>query len=147
MVAYQRPLSCRGFSTVSKDLHVDLLIGSDYYWSVVDRYTLPKIGRSGPAAVATSIVWVLQGRYEAKDLYASEVVSSCNLALAGNDDQKLDHDLTAFWNLDILGITDSTKSSVGQQGVDFVKNFTDSLVRGEDGRYTAKFIWDENKHM
>jgi hypothetical protein len=136
------------FATVSKELHIDLIVGSDFYWTVVNRHKLPLIGKTGPAAVATSLGWVLHGKYEANDLYSSNEVSNCNLALAEIEieDPSRDFDLTAFWDLEILGITDSSKSSVGLQGVEFVQNFTNSLVRGSDGKYTAKFVWDENKH-
>ena len=85
-------------------LEVDMLIGSDFYWSLVTGRV--RRGRSGPMAIHTRIGWILSGPVDRQEV-------SVNLTLAATHalkidthpvEQNLDDQLRRFWELESLGI-------------------------------------------
>ena len=63
--------------THSSDLHIDLLIGADYYWSLVTGEVVRGHSCSGPVALSTKIGYVLSGPVQATS-YAND--STVNLS-------------------------------------------------------------------
>ena len=54
-------LKLAGEITHSSDLHIDLLIGADHYWSFVTGKVVRGHSSSGPVALGTMIGYVLSG--------------------------------------------------------------------------------------
>ena len=64
-------LDLADFADTSSNLEVDILIGSDYYWSLVTGEIC--CGDSGPIAIHTKLGWVLSGPIATTDSEQSSV--------------------------------------------------------------------------
>ena len=100
---------------------IDLLIGSDYFWTTVDleKLTLP----SGLHLVSSKIGYILIGKYMDADNDKSssqQQVSSCfvmtqvnctvpemNLLSSSDTSVTKNPNIEDFWSLETIGITDS----------------------------------------
>ena len=58
-------------------LQIDLLIGSDFYWSMVTGVI--KRGRSGPTAIQTKVGWVLSGPTDVREVTTNLTFTSTHL--------------------------------------------------------------------
>lgn len=67
---YLSNLDLADFGQSDSNLNVDILIGADYYWSLVTGRT--KRG-SGPTAIETRLGWVLSGRATGLTLKSTSV--------------------------------------------------------------------------
>ena len=102
-------------SDISKgDGEIDLLIGADYYWTVVER-GIQKCGPNGLTAINSKLGWVLNGPYENKgaDKRTDEVlpvITAANLVDVMDDvSVQMEHDgsckdVETLWDLETLGI-------------------------------------------
>ena len=100
--SYLSPLD---FADVSDGNEPELLIGSDYYWTMVTGETV-RGGCGGPVALQTRLEWVLSG-----PITSSEVrETSANLIRhvlrvdSSPSFRELDRTLKAFWELESLGV-------------------------------------------
>ena len=82
-------------------LEIDMLIGSDLYWSVVTGEILR--GSGGPIAVNKRLGWVLLGPAEHAGLTTVNLISTHTLQIDSTEG-KLDATLEAFWELESLGV-------------------------------------------
>ena len=86
------------------DLEVDVLIGSDMYWSLVTG----KVTRSefGPIAIHSKVGWILSGPVDQHEVSMNLCTSSIhNLKIdTYQAETSLDCQLSRFWDLDSLGI-------------------------------------------
>ena len=131
--SYQHPANlnmadiCNGMSS----LEVDILIGSDHYWSIVTGDVCR--GSSGPTAVHTKLGWVLSGPTALGPKEQSSVnVSITHVLHVGADPEPLNAILQSFWELESLGI------HVPEETVH--DRFMDS-VTFKDGRYQVSLPW------
>ncbi|CAB4006955.1 G2 M phase-specific E3 ubiquitin- ligase, partial [Paramuricea clavata] len=114
-----RGLDLADSSEIQDDHHsdtVDVLIGSDHYWSFMYGETIR--GDSGPVAVSSKFGWVLSGQTELtnergvrrKESSANLVISSCTEDFLNDNvpqnDQLVDC-LKRFWETEAIGIADS----------------------------------------
>ena len=116
-------------------LEVDMLIGSDFYWSLVTGRV--RRGRNGPMAVHTKVGWILSGPVERQEI-------SVNLTLAATHalridtlpvEQNLDDQLRRFWELESLGIMKEEPSVYDK----FVQ-----WISFDGQRYQVSLPWKEN---
>ena len=123
--------------TSTEQVDIDLLIGSDYYWSFVGG---PPVRGEGPTAVPTRLGFVLNG--PVKDIY--NVCSSMHVQTihvmkaevqsAAND--FVDADVNRFWDIESVGLKEKTADSeVYDQ---FVKD-----ARFKNGRYEVSLPMKE----
>ncbi|XP_055923477.1 uncharacterized protein LOC129953942 [Eupeodes corollae] len=115
---------------------LSLLIGSDYYWSIVTgkQRQLTKRLR----AVETVFGWTLQGVHSAvSDELDSSYKNSCfssrcliNLTLAKSEE------LTQFWSLEAIGIRNNE-----DENMYFNENLIDKCITRQGSRYVAKLPW------
>ena len=95
-------------------LEVDILIGSDQYWNFVMGQI--RRGDAGPIGIQTELGWVLSGpaKCESHNTTESALVVH-TLRVDGNrapSVKTLDDSLKLFWDLESLGITAKSKSTV-----------------------------------
>ena len=120
-------------------LGLDLLVGSNYYWTLVTEAV--KRGSAGPIAMETRVGWVLSGPMEDPSLFVNFISLESNhtLYVDNNDNSLIELGLNKFWNLESLGIT-SEESSVHQ-------NFCDTITF-KHGCYQVKLPWrDEHGEL
>ena len=109
-------------------MEVDLLIGSDHYWSLVTGETCR--GDSGQVALRTRLGWVLSGMVpEQRSPLSLLTTHVLRVDASPHHTGNLDEILRSFWNLESLGIED-TESSV-------LEEFTQT-VRFKEGRYEVR---------
>ena len=115
-------------------LQIDLLVGSDYYWSLVTGSI--KKGKSGPAAIQTRVGWVLSGPAN-----VPEDTSTANLLFTNTHllrvqstpaDDRLDQQLQRFWDLETLGIQEKEQS---------VQDTFTQQIQFQNGRYQVTLPW------
>ena len=91
----------------SDALEVDVLLGCDYYWSIITGKT--KRGKNGPIAVQTVLGWVLSGPI-GRVLFAGNSTTLATHALhvecvPQENEAVLDEHLNSFWDLESFGVT------------------------------------------
>ena len=81
-------------------LGLDLLVGSNYYWTLVTEAV--KRGSAGPIAMETRVGWVLSGPMDDPSLFMNFISLESNHRLyVDNDDNSLiELGLNTFWNLE-----------------------------------------------
>ena len=88
----------------SDNLEVDVLIGSDWYWSLVTGRVIRR--KTGPTAVHTKVGWILSGP-ATKQVAVNLTLSSPTHTLKVDTfkvEPSLDDQLQQFWELESLGI-------------------------------------------
>ena len=118
-----------------EELQVDVLVGSDVYWSLVTGDV--RRGRKGPVAIHTKVGWVLSGPTAPAESMTTLAITSTHvcktdcLPIKGN----LDDQLKRFWDLESLGIM-KNEDSVYQK-------FTQKI--SFDGqRYQVSLPWKDD---
>ena len=113
---------------------VELLVGSDFYWSLVSGHV--QRGDTGPVALETKIVWVLSGPVERQQTEESVVnlvkthtlFIDTSLKESGN----LEEGLEQFWELEAIGVKPKEES--------VHTKFTQEITF-QDGRYEVSLPW------
>ena len=119
----------------SDKLEVDILIGSDAYWSLVTGKIIR--GRNGPIAIQTKVGWVLSGLTKPQEtavnlpLTPTHVLKIDACAL----EPSLDDRLKQFWDLESLGISKDETSVYDK----FVQQ-----IRFDGQRYEVSLPWKEH---
>ena len=113
----------------------ELLVGSDYYWTVVTGETV-RGGVDGPVALQTRLGWVLSGRNATDELHmeSTNLVTHVLRVDTGPGMRELDRTLRSFWELESLGIIDSEESVCEQ----FSSN-----IYFQQGRYEVSLPWKD----
>ena len=129
-------LDLADFSDGTSSLEVDILIGSDYYWSLVTGGVCR--GNSGPIAIHTKLGWVLSGSIPLRESEQSSVNLITTHVLRADslqpDLEPLDDALRSFWELESLGICGPEKMVHDE--------FADTITF-KDGRYQVSLPWKE----
>lgn len=118
----------------SNDFTVDVLVGADHYWDIVEDEV---IKGPGPTAAKSKIGYLLSGPLPTHDSSPTDAKASIL-----HTDAKLnsDFDLERFWNLDAVGVQPSSDDETS----DFLQYYQDSSIILEDGHYSAKLPWRSN---
>ena len=127
-------LDIADFTHEASRLHVDLLIGSDYYWDLVTGNR----GDGGLTAIHTKLGWVLSGPVSAQGSVRCTMKLITTHVLRADTQMPettgLDAQLRSFLELESLGIHEVEKSVYD----DFASNVT-----FWDGRYKVPLPWKE----
>ena len=121
------------------DRDIDLLIGADYYWCVVEGET-KRCGTEGLVAINSKLGWLLSGPYEwnNQDSAAVNLATTHVLSIEFNEEQEealLSSEIEKFWNLDTVGIKHN-ETSVYERIMDEVKF--------KEGRYEVRLPFKED---
>ena len=118
--------------TSTEQFTINLLIGADHYWDVVEDHI---IKGNGPTAMGSKLGYLLSGPLGE----ATPRNTTANILHVATQPTP-DPDLQRFWTVESLGILpkdDSAKS--------FLKLYTmNSIERLPDGSYSARFPWKDN---
>ena len=126
-------LDLADFGDTSSSLGVDILIGSDYYWSLVTGEIC--CGDSGPIAIHTKLGWVLSGPIALSDQSSVNLITHVLKAdVLQPIMEPLNDTLRSFWELESLGIRGPEKT---------VHNEFVETVTFKDGRYEVSLPWRE----
>ena len=94
-------------SSIENSDEIDLLMGSDYYWSIVTGEILN--GGSGPTAISSKLGWLLSGPAQTTShsmaMLVNLSISECvPLTVVTSETDTLMQLLKSFWQLETLGI-------------------------------------------
>lgn len=120
-------------SSIHDRLQVDLLIGSDFYWSLVTG-TIRR-GKSGPTAIHTKVGWVLSGPTDDVQETTTNLTFLLTHLLrihAIPAEDSLEDRLKMFWDLETLGIQPQEQS---------VHDSFIQRIKFTDGRYQVNLPW------
>ena len=121
-----------------EQLEVDILIGSDQYWSLITGET--RRGQNGPVGVQTKLGWVLSGSLDlpTEDQAQTTLVThTLHIACVPLQDvQVLDDRLKSFWDLESFGITGPERS--------VLDDFQDK-IHFTGGRYEVSLPWKDTQ--
>ena len=127
-------------SSTSHDV-IDILVGSDYYWSIVTGEVMKT--EMGLVAVNSKLGWLLSGP---TDSCTTEIVTHSNLVissvhpevLTGPEDDKLHSMLNCFWETDSYGT--HPESTVDCSHEDFLPG-----LQFVDSHYQVNLPWNHDK--
>ena len=119
----------------SDKLEVDILIGSDAYWSLVTGKIIR--GRNGPIAIQTKVGWVLSGPTKPQETAVNLTLTPTHVLKidACALEPSLDDRLKQFWDLESLGISKDETSVYDK----FVQQ-----IRFDGQRYEVSLPWKEH---
>ena len=123
----------------TKSLDVDILIGNDYYSSLVTG-EVKKLHQKGLMAMNSKFGWLLSGPVPS---YNNQKISmACNLIETTMESEELNKLLPRFWDIDVIGVTDRDHS------IDkTLNNFQESVKYNHSNRrYIVRLPWKQNKH-
>ena len=125
--AHLKGLELADYGTGEDNVEVDILVGSDQYWSLVSGRVVR--GEHGPTAIETKLGWVLSGPIPEGiqvDRHQSNLVTTHVLKSAVNPvdvtNETLDGNLKTFWELESLGIKPRTLYETFQEQISFKNN-------------------------
>ena len=123
-------------SRAEDEIRVDLLVGLDYYWSLVTGNIRKCKQGDGPTAVQTRLGWVLSGPTDlpGRDTSTTTLVNTTRVMRVHTTtlEDKLDNQLQKFWDLETLGIQ--------QQEASVQESFSQT-IEFKEGRYQVQLPW------
>ncbi|KAK6024893.1 hypothetical protein OSTOST_09221 [Ostertagia ostertagi] len=114
-------------SMATGDIEIDVLIGIDHYWKIVDLSKTQRLS-SGLTLVHTRFGPVTYGLKEPRDKRTySKSLSVCGLESRSEQDGP-DPDVRQLWELEFIGITDSTTPRQDEEiNAEVVKRYYDTV--------------------
>ena len=121
---------------------IDLLIGCDYYWSIVGDENI-RCGKEGLVAVNSKLGWLLSGpmKEEKEEAFSANLAThTMKVSFNENIDEtrSLHAEVEKLWDLETLGIKDNEKSVYDK----FMED-----VKFVDGRYEVQFPFKEERPL
>ena len=110
---------------------VDILVGADHYWDIVENEV---IKGPGPTAAKSKIGYLLSGPLSNSNHSENLNASILNVVTEHHEEQ---FDLERFWRIESVGVQPNS----AEETPDFLKYYQDSSIMLEDGRYSAKLPW------
>eukprot|EP00111_Clytia_hemisphaerica_P012697 TCONS_00037364-protein len=127
-------------SNSQKFINIDILIGSNFYWSFIDGRRVVK-GRLGePVAISSNLGFILSGAVQNND--ETDCLTTHVLKVSVSDDEKLNELVEKFWDLESLGIKNS---EFDMKTDDLVCEKFEQSIQFENGRYKVQ-LPEKEKH-
>ena len=122
--------------TADEEVQIDLLIGADFFWSIVKSHV---VRGPGPTAVASKLGYLLSGpsNIPAQTFADTTVLTSTCLKVFVDKHQELRDLSTTYWDLETIGITENPKETC----FDYASYCNEKLKQNDDGKYTACLPW------
>lgn len=117
------------------NLQIEILIGADFYWKVMNSEAPVKLSDS-LALVPSNFGWILSGPRSHATVSFSLTVHNIN---ADTSNQKLDDVVRKFWNLESIGIQ-PIQEKISTHNSELLTNFHQSFEIS-DGRRVVKLPW------
>ena len=121
-------------------LEINIIIANDYYGSLV---TGEIIKGDGPMAMNSKFGWLLSGPVIQAEQLKEIIETHCYRIeiKPAQDDETLNEILPRFWELDSLGIADSSKVED-----EVLRHFNKSMsFNKQEGRYTVQLPWKQDR--
>ena len=115
---------------IEKDtFEIDLLIGADYYWTLIRDHV---VRGPGPTAVASRLGYLLSGPTHMNNV---SVMNTQIYKVLVNTDEEM-NDISNYWKLETIGIKDEPMFEIEQ-----FENYRDKYLRKENDKYIAGLPW------
>ncbi|XGW07579.1 hypothetical protein V3C99_010611, partial [Haemonchus contortus] len=125
------------------DVDVDVLIGIDHYWEIVDPTRAQRLP-SGLTIVHTRFGPIISGSRNSCSEHVSVNLSSLRATRTCEECENSDPDIRQLWDLEFLGITDSTSPRHDDEvNAEVVQRFHDT-VQVIDGIIHVQFPWKQH---
>lgn len=118
--------------TEDRKFELSLLIGADYYWSIVQDHV---IRGDGPTAVKSRLGYLLSGPMHT---FTGEQ-SSTGMFNVLIQHQQEESSLEKFWDLESIGVKADELETTTMK--DFNDEYETKCITYQDNRYTAKLPW------
>ena len=98
-------------SGINSDSPIDMLIGADVYWKIVDG-NIKKDDNSGLIAISSLLGWLISGPINDNDGKSVNLINShvMKIECERSADKLLSSKLSNFWDLDTIGISENEVS-------------------------------------
>ena len=123
--------------TNSDDFTIELLIGADFYWSIVQDEV---IRGDGPTAIKSKIGYLLSGPLNA---YTESVPTPIPVSMMNvlTMHQREEIDIERFWKVESMGVEEMSKTSDYDE---YLNTYQETSIKHESGQYVAKLPWKED---
>ncbi|XP_074649042.1 uncharacterized protein LOC141904356 [Tubulanus polymorphus] len=118
----------------TSNYEINLLIGADYYWSIVENEV---VRGAGPTAVSSKLGFLLSGPINL-NANTSVLHTTCLLNTIHSNDEF--SKLSNYWDLEVIGIKETIKSET----MNFETYRDNYLKRDTSGKYIANLPWKED---
>ncbi|XP_074651688.1 uncharacterized protein LOC141906304 [Tubulanus polymorphus] len=112
---------------------IQILIGADNYYKIVDGHCIKDVDSNSLTAVKTKLGYVLSGPVEYPNP-SSQYISMISLV-----ENHSEQNLNEFWKIECLGIDD--KIAILESETDFMQRYSETIIQQNNGRYIAPFPW------
>ena len=125
---------------------IDVLIGSDFYWQIVDGETIR--GEEGPIAVNSELGWLLSGPVQDEKGSDTRTVSNLIISQESNDifaenpTDKLVNTLKTFWETESIGVKEIVSPNDSDEVEEFVNN-----PKYNGTRYEVGLPWNNRQSL
>ena len=120
--------------TQDDKFEINLLIGADYYWAIVQDKV---IRGPGPTAVKSRLGYLLSGPLNR----CSNEPNSASMLNVLIDHKIEEHDIERFWKLESMGVALVENS---KETTSFYDTYQESCITYKDNKYCAKLPWKED---
>ena len=110
---------------------INLLIGSDHYWYVVEDEVIKGLG---PTAVKSKIGYLLSGPNPTVRQTSTLSTTILHAMMGSAEDE---FEFRRFWELEFIGIQPSQNDDASE----FLHQYQNSSISLKDGKYHAKLPW------
>ena len=117
---------------------IDILLGSDP-WGQVLRSGIKKRDSSSPIAMNSIFGWMISGKVNVESKYMPDGKLIANFANVRSIDDELNFDLKRFWELEPIGIVESSKNFIADEEI-AMKQLQESLIYDGE-RYEVALQW------
>ena len=121
--------------TDEQSFEVDLLIGADQYWNVVEDQI---IKGPGPTAAKSKIGYLLSGPVPSSNQSST---LNANILYIMTEPKEVEMQLERFWNLESIEILPNEAT---HENTEFLRHYQDTSITLKDGRYHAKLPWKQD---
>lgn len=134
--------------TENESTSIELLVGNDYYLDLILSQRIEV--QPGLYLLASKLGWIVTGRTQEVEIRSTEtsmLILSNTSVMSISENTSIDSliyskpDLTDFWNLESIGITEHNENKGDSKAM---KVFKETL-QFTDGRYYVKWPWKEEQ--
>ncbi|XP_029835783.2 uncharacterized protein LOC115319889 [Ixodes scapularis] len=127
------------FPGVQRECGISLLVGADQLGKLLEHEVCWDENNRCLSAVKTTMGWTFQGPVTSKNSRRKQTSSNvCVLRAGATGDDEVSSTLRQFWELESLGIKDSTTNSAHYESV--LRGFEETITM-TDGRYQVALPW------
>ncbi|XP_053374153.1 uncharacterized protein LOC123529978 [Mercenaria mercenaria] len=119
------------------NFEIEILVGADHYWDIVQDTV---VRGDGPTAIQSGIGYLLSGPLSTENQIQPSPFPLSMLNVMTMHVQE-EVNLERFWEVESLGVE---QKSVHQGYEEYIKQYQNTGISYENGKYIAKLPWKEN---